>query len=126
MSSRALWLRWSWRDLRARWAQVLALALVIALGTGTYAGLMSTSAWRTRSNDASFALLHVHDLRVSPPSGSTTEEGRLLELVGGLEDGDAVLAARERLVVPTQVSGPHGLLVPGELVGTDVRPGGPV
>ena len=36
-----LWLRWSWRYLRARWLQVFAIALVIALGTGSYAGLLS-------------------------------------------------------------------------------------
>src|SRR5512138_1308849 len=106
MSSRALWLRWSWRDLRARWAQVFALALVIALGTGTYASLLSTSAWRTRSNDASFALLHTHDLRVALAQGSTAEEGRLAALVAGIPAAGDVTAARERLVVPTQVSGP--------------------
>ena len=39
-----LWLRWSWRDLRARWLQVLAIAMVIALGTGSYAGLSSVTA----------------------------------------------------------------------------------
>jgi putative ABC transport system permease protein len=121
-----LWIRWSWRDLRRRWPVVTAIALVIALGTGTYASLLSTSAWRTRSNDASFALLHTHDLRLALPSGSTTEEGRLLAVVAGLEDADDVEAARERLVVPTQIAGPDGLLVPGELVGTDVRPGGAV
>jgi putative ABC transport system permease protein len=53
-----LWLRWTWRDLRGRWLLVTVIALVIALGTGTYAALLSTSAWRARSNDASFALLH--------------------------------------------------------------------
>jgi hypothetical protein len=42
MSSRVLWLRWSWRDLCARWAQVCALAAVIALGTGSYAALLLT------------------------------------------------------------------------------------
>jgi putative ABC transport system permease protein len=78
MSARALWLRWSWRDLRARWAQVCALALVIALGTGSYAALLSTSAWRTQSNDASFALLHTHDLRVALAPGSSVQQGRLL------------------------------------------------
>ena len=78
MSSRALWVRWSWRDLRARWAQVCALALVIALGTGTYAALLSTSAWRTQFNDASFALLHTHDLRVALAAGSTVPQGSLL------------------------------------------------
>jgi putative ABC transport system permease protein len=34
-----------------------------------------------------------------------------------------VSAARERLVGPTQIAGPGGLLVTGELVGTDTRPG---
>ena len=66
-----LWLRWSWRDLRRRWTAVVAIAAVIALGTGTYAGLLSTSAWRTQSNDESFAMLDVHDLRVELPSGTT-------------------------------------------------------
>jgi putative ABC transport system permease protein len=123
MSSRALWLRWSWRDLRARWAQVFALALVIALGTGTYAALLSTSAWRTQSNDASFALLHVHDLRVALSAGSTVPEGRLMALVRRLPHAAEVAGARERLIVPTQVAGPKGVLAPGELVGTGPGPG---
>lgn len=118
-----LWLRWSWRDLRRRWTAVIAIAAVIALGTGTYAALLGSSAWRTQSNDASFALLDVHDLRAALPSGSMTEEGRLLEIVAGLPHSDHVVGARERLVVPTQVAGPDGLLVPGELIGTDTRPG---
>ncbi|MDO9495648.1 MAG: ABC transporter permease, partial [Nocardioides sp.] len=118
-----LWVRWSWRDLRRRWTAVAAIAAVIALGTGTYAGLLGTSAWRTQSNDASFALLDVHDLRATLPSGSTTDEGRLLEIVADLPHADDVAGARERLVVPTQVAGPDGLLVPGELVGTDTRTG---
>jgi putative ABC transport system permease protein len=123
MSSGALWLRWSWRDLRARWAQVFALALVIALGTGTYAALLSTSAWRTRSNDASFALLKVHDLRVALAPGSTVPEGSLLSLVRRLPHAAEVAGARERLIVPTQMAGPKGVLAPGELVGTGPGPG---
>src|SRR5499425_2449659 len=123
MSSRALWLRWSWRDLRARWAQVFALALVIALGTGTYAALLSTSAWRTESNDASFALLHVHDLRVALAPGSMVPEGSLLTVARRLPHAAEVAGARERLIVPTQVAGPRGVLAPGELVGTGSGPG---
>src|SRR5215471_10658440 len=123
MSSRVLWLRWSWRDLRARWAQVFALALVIALGTGTYAALLSTSAWRTRSNDASFALLHVHDLRVALSPGSTVPGGSLVALARRLPHSAEVAGARERLIVPTQVAGPKGVLAPGELVGTGPGPG---
>lgn len=118
-----LWMRWSWRDLRRRWLLVTTIALVIALGTGTYAGLLGTSAWRTLSNDASFAALNTHDLRVSLPQGSHAPEGRLAGLLAGLAEPDRVAAARERLVVPTQVAGPGGLLVTGELVGTDTRPG---
>jgi putative ABC transport system permease protein len=118
-----LWVRWSWRDLRRRWTAVAAIAAVIALGTGTYAGLLGTSAWRTQSNDESFALLHVHDLRAALPRGTTTDEGRLLEIVAGLPHAADVAGARERLLLPTQVAGPDGLLVPGELVGTDTRAG---
>jgi putative ABC transport system permease protein len=123
MSSRVLWLRWSWRDLRARWAQVCALAAVIALGTGSYAALLSTSAWRTQSNDASFALLHTHDLRVALAPGSTVRQGGLLALARGLPHAADVTGARERLIVPTQVAGPRGVLGPGELVGTGPGPG---
>jgi putative ABC transport system permease protein len=123
MTARALWLRWSWRDLRARWAQVCALALVIALGTGTYAALLSTSAWRTQSNDASFALLYTHDLRVALTQGSSVPQGSLLALVRRLPHAADITGARERLIVPTQVAGPHGVLAPGELVGTGSGPG---
>src|SRR5215469_17263835 len=104
MTSRVLWLRWSWRDLRARWAQVFGLALAIALGTGTYAALLSTSAWRTQSNDASFALLHVHDLRVALSAGSAVPEGSLLAMTRRVPHAADVAGARERLIVPTQVA----------------------
>src|SRR5689334_13943911 len=122
MTRAALWLRWSWRDLRQRWVLVMAIALVIALGTGTYAALMSTGAWRTKSNDASFALLHVHDLRVSLGQGTTATEGTLLRLVGEIPYAGQVSAIRERLLVPTQIAGPNDLLVPGEVVGTATGP----
>lgn len=123
MSRTTLELRWSWRDLRRRAPLVAAIALVIALGTGTYASLMGTSAWRTQSNDASFAMLNVHDLRLSLAQGTTTDEGRLAALTRSLPGAGSVEAVRERLLVPTQVSGPDGLLVPGELVGTAVGSG---
>jgi len=113
-----LWLRWTWRDLRGRWLLVTVIALVIALGAGTYAALLSTSAWRTRSNDASFALLHTHDLHAALATGSTVPEGGLLALVHRLPHASQVAAVRERLIMPTQVEAAHGVLVPGELVGT--------
>ncbi|WP_143448345.1 ABC transporter permease [Kineosporia sp. A_224] len=118
VTSRGLWVRWSWRDLRGRWVLVTAISLVIALGAGTYAALLSTSAWRRASNDASFALLNTHDVRVRLSQGSTVAEGRLAAVVASIPSAASVLGVRERLVVPTQVSAPHDLLVPGELVGT--------
>ncbi len=122
MTSRRLWVRWSVRDLRRRWAQVAAIALVIALGTGTYAGLLSTSAWRTASNDASFAATHLHDLRVTLNEGTTVPEGTLARLATRIPHAADITAARERLVVPTQVAGPGALLVPGEIVGSALGP----
>lgn len=122
MAGRGLWVRWSWRDLRRRWPQVAAIALVIALGTGTYAALLSTSAWRTQSNDASFAQLHLHDLRVSLNEGTTVPEGTLARVARSIQHMAALTGIRERLVVPTQVAGAGGLLVPGEIVGSAIGP----
>lgn len=118
MASRSLWVRWSWRDLRQRWLLVTAISLVIALGTGTYAALLSTSAWRRQSNDASFALLHTHDVRVRLSQGTTIDEGTLALMVAAIPSSSSVQAVRERLVLPTLVSAPGAVLVPGELVGT--------
>ncbi|GAB2456963.1 ABC transporter permease [Jatrophihabitans fulvus] len=118
MRTRSLWLRWTVRDLRRRWPQVFAIALVIALGTGTYAGLLSTGAWRTQSNDASFGRLHVHDLRVALGEGATVPEGTLARLARGLPHAAALTGVRERLVVPTQVDAGHGVLVAGQVVGS--------
>ncbi len=52
-----IWLRWSWRDLRSRWVQVAAIAVVIAVGTGLFSGLRSMNDWRGLSNDASYATI---------------------------------------------------------------------
>ncbi|HET6794720.1 MAG TPA: hypothetical protein VFH45_09775, partial [Acidimicrobiales bacterium] len=124
MSSGLLWLRWSWRDLRRRWPVVAAISLVIALGTGTYAALLSTSEWRRQSNDVSFSQLHVHDLRIALTQGTSAAEGSIERVVRSIPDAAALDGVRERLVVPTQ--GAAGdILVPGELVGTSLA-GGPV
>ena len=78
-----LWLRWSWRDLRGRWASVAAIALIVALGTGTFAGLGSTAEWRRQSNDASFAHLRMHDLRGGLPDGASVSETTLSGAIDG-------------------------------------------
>ncbi|MGE0307767.1 MAG: ABC transporter permease, partial [Acidimicrobiia bacterium] len=114
------WLRWSLRDLRARWVAVLAIAVVIAIGTGVYAGLSSTSTWRRLSNDASFASTNVHDLRVTASPGVFLHEGELVEVVRSIPSAGQVAAAVERIVVDSQVevTTPDGaVLVTARIVG---------
>jgi putative ABC transport system permease protein len=113
-------LRWSLRDLRNRWILVATLALVVALATGVGAGLGSMQTWRDRSNDKSFALLHLHDLRVSLAGDSYLPPGALAAAVQHSSVAPMVAAMQERLVVPTQVdasTADRTILVPGKLVG---------
>lgn len=98
----------------------MALALVIAVGTGVYAGLGATSAWRIQSNDRSYSSLRMHDLRVELPDGGFVATGTLERAVAGIEDASSIEATVERLVVPTLVdasTASEDLLVPGEVVG---------
>jgi putative ABC transport system permease protein len=111
-------LRWSWRDLRRRWGLVVLTAVIIAIGTGTYAGFGGTSDWRLRSQDASYTTLAYHDLSVRLPDNTDVAEGDLLEAIGSISDADQVDAAEEHLSVPTQVDASQGddtVLVPGSL-----------
>jgi putative ABC transport system permease protein len=119
------WIRWSGRDLRAHWVAVVAIAVVIAIGTGVYAGLSSTSTWRRLSNDASFAAANVHDLRVEAAPGTFLDEGRLADLVRSLPSADQVADVTERLVVDTQLEAdtPDGdALVTARIVGGTLEP----
>lgn len=120
-------LRWSARDLRRRWLQVVAIALIIAVGTGVYAALGSTATWRRESNDASFEALHMYDLRVKAAEGLDAPAGAMRAVLNRLPDPGVVADAEERLVVPTQVDGSTSsktILVPGRLIGVDVADGG--
>ncbi len=122
-----LWLRWSWRDLRARWLQVAAIALIIALGTGVYAGLGANAPWRHQSYDSSYALLHMYDLRVKLGE-SAVDSVQLLDVIRTLPHNDWVQSAEVRLIAPTLVDASFGgktILVPGQLIGVDVADGGP-
>ncbi|KAA0235136.1 MAG: hypothetical protein JJLCMIEE_01430 [Acidimicrobiales bacterium] len=126
--SKGLWLRWSWRDLRSRWLQVAAIALIIALGSGTYAGLSGYTQWRRQNYPASYQALNTHDIRVATTKGTTVPEGTLLGSLDQLEHPEWLAGAEERLIVPTQVDASAAgstILVPGEIVGVDVTGGGP-
>jgi len=122
MNTWLLWLRWSWRDLRRRWLQVLAIALIIALGTGTYSGLISTSPWRRESNDASYALLNMYDLRLSLTEGSYLNHDELLQAVVGIDHADWITGVEPRLLLQTLVdvsTETQTIIIPGLLIGSD-------
>ena len=122
-----IWLKWSWRDLRSRWVQVAAIAIVIAVGTGLFSGLRSMNVWRGLSNDASYEAANTFDLRVSLSAGSLVDRGTLLDTLSEIDSG-AVAVAEERLILPTQVSietDGETILVPGRIVGVDLTDGGP-
>jgi putative ABC transport system permease protein len=121
-----LWVRWSARDLRRRWLQVVAIAVIIGIGTGLYAGLSSTSQWRRSSYDASYEALDAHDVRVALASGTFADEGALRSIA--LTADVRLDAVEERLVLPTQVDAStpdRTILVAGRLVGVDLADAGP-
>ena len=122
-----IWLKWSWRDLRSRWVQVAAIAIVIAVGTGLFSGLRSMNVWRGLSNEASYAVANTFDLRVELSEGNLVDRGTLLRVLSDVDMG-SVAVAEERLILPTQVSigtAAETILVPGRIVGVDVANGGP-
>ncbi len=129
MSNPRLWLRWSWRDLRSRWLLVIAIAMVIAIGTGLYSGIGSLESWRVASNDASFAALDAHELEIELPEGGLAPPGRLTEAAQSIPAAGEVAEVNERLVAPTQVEvarpGEEPLVSSGQIVGSQLGPDGP-
>ncbi|MBZ0276707.1 MAG: ABC transporter permease, partial [Anaerolineae bacterium] len=117
-----LWLRWSWRDLRLRWLQVLAIAVIIALGTGVYSGLISTSPWREQSNDASYDLLNMYDLHLSLTPGSYLDQAALLSALNSMEHADWVTAVEPRVILSTLVDAStdtQTIIIPGRIIGAE-------
>lgn len=120
------WLRWATRDLRGRWPLVLAIGLLLAGGVGLAAGLGSMRDWRVDSNDASFAALEVHDLRIEAEEGTFAPAGSLKRAAASIPDAGAIAAASERLIVPTQIDASaaagQSVITPGQLIGVPVEP----
>lgn len=122
-----MWLKWSWRDLRSRWVQVAAIAIIIAFGTGLFSGLRSMNVWRGMSNEASYAAVNTFDLRVELGAGGFVERGAMLRILDEVASA-SVADAEERLILPTQVSvetEEETVIVPGRLIGVDVSGDGP-
>lgn len=120
---RRLWLRWSYRDLRLRWAQILATALTLAVGVGGFAGLRSLEQWRTDSAEQSFAALNAADLRIDLAAGEYVPRGDLDQAVAELTPR-LLAASQERLVVDSQLESDQGadtVVVPAQLVGAPGR-----
>ena len=128
MGSLSLWLRWSWRDLRSRWVQVVVIALIIALGVGAYSGLTSTTKWRKATADNGYGVLNMYDLRVQLADDSAVDGGSMLAVVTEADTNGVVAIAEERLRVPIQVSTmtrDGDVVVRGLVIGVPVDSGGP-
>ncbi len=86
------------------------------------------STWRRVSYNASYALLHAHDLHVEVQD-ATVDAGRLVAVVDGLATRDVIAARAERLLVPTTVdasTSTRAVLVEGRIIGADVTIDAPV
>lgn len=115
------WLKWSFRDLRARWLQVLAIAMIIALGTGIFSGLGGQKDWRINSLDKSYDALNMYDLRLQLTEGSYVDQEAITT---ALTSVDGVQAVEPRLLVPTLVDASHdgdSILVQGRMLGTRIN-----
>ncbi len=121
----SLRLRWALRDIKARWIQVAGISFMIALGTGMYAGLTSTYEWRIASNEASFELTNIYDVRARLVGNSMLPRGQLSEIANRI---DGIEAISERLIFETQIEVDDGsgtLFVPSRIVGVELADDGP-
>ena len=121
----ALRLRWAFRDAKSRWVQVAGIALMIAIGTGLFAGLSSFTHWRIISNEESFQLTNMYDIRALLGGDTFLSQGSLAAIAEGI---DGVEAAEERLISNTQAEvdtadGP--VFVRARVIGVDMSDGGP-
>lgn len=119
-------LRWSLRDARRRWIQIVAIGFTLAIGIGLYAGLSSVTQWRLVSIDKSLEATSMYDLRATVSEGGAVPAGSLARIASGI---DGVARYSERLVFDTQVEtvvDGDELLVHGRIVGMDLSGRGPV
>jgi putative ABC transport system permease protein len=122
-----LW-RWTLRDMRERWTQVVGISFIIALGVAVYCGLNSTVPWRIKSFAKSYDMLNMYDLRLELTQGSYLEAGQLQEAVRSIPHADQVEDVTVRLTFPTTVNASptdESLVVSGRVFGLDVSGGGP-
>ncbi len=119
-------LRWSLRDARKRWIQIVAIGFTLAIGIGLYAGLSSVTQWRLASIDKSLEATSMYDLRATVGEGGDVPAGSLARIASEI---DGIDRYNERLLFDTQVETVvegEELLVHGRIVGMDLSGGEPV
>ena len=119
-------LRWSLRDARRRWIQIVAIGFTLAIGIGLYAGLSSVTQWRLVSIDKSLEATSMYDLRATVGEGGDVPAGSLARIASEI---DGIDRYNERLLFDTQVetvADGDELLVHGRIVGMDVSGSEPV
>ena len=119
-------LRWSLRDARRRWLQIVGISFTLAIGIGLYAGLSSVTQWRLTSIDKSLEVTNMYDLRATITEGSDVPTGALAAIAAEI---DGVAEYNERLVVDTQIDAVvdgEEVLVHGRVVGMEMSESGSV
>ena len=121
-----LLLLWSLRDLRERKFQVIAISLIIGIGTGAYVGLSSTTTWRQYAFDQSNEKLHMFDLKMELALGSWVNQTRLRSAMSSLPHANWIDAMELRVVFPISVNAStenKTILVNGRIIGINVTSG---
>ena len=119
-------LRWSLRDARRRWLQIVGISFTLAIGIGLFAGLSSVTEWRLTSIDKSLDVTNMYDVRATITEGSDVPTGALAAIAAEI---DGVAEYNERLVLDTQietVTDGEELLVHGRVVGMEMSESGSV
>lgn len=118
-------LRWSLREGRRRWIQIVGIAFTLAIGIGSCAGPASVFEWRLDATDQSLDITKMYDLRATVGGGGDVPAGSLAQIAEGI---DGIDEYSERLVldVPVEMTvDGEELLVHGRIVGVEEAPGGP-
>lgn len=119
-------LRWSLRDARKRWIQIVAIGFTLAIGIGLYAGLSSVTQWRLISIDKSLEATGMYDLRATVGEGGNVPAGSLARIASEI---DGIDRYSERLLFDTQVEtvvDGEEVLAHGRIVGMDLSGSEPV
>ncbi|WP_419945943.1 ABC transporter permease [Candidatus Poriferisodalis sp.] len=119
-------LRWSLRDARRRWIQIVAIGFTLAIGIGLFAGLSSVTQWRLISIDKSLEATAMYDLRATVSESDPVPEGTLARIASQI---DGIDRYSERLLFDTQVEtvvDGDELLVHGRIVGMELSGSGSV